>query len=201
MDDLDLDWPSSGTKPTGLPTCCKAELIIERKPTSGIHLVADSVIYVDRSTPFSYPEGVKRVMHPELEAIAPSRYDVAKLEQWTHHLQKDGKCIEGNKIFTHLKNTNTLKTCVGVRDLYEIQKKGIVFYQKYFYGKAVFGWASVVQYFIGDLLVDLLVPYLCESDGGVVLVWDPLSRNWYSDNPALRHVSSTQAVVQPLDMR
>ena len=167
----------------------EAELILKTKPAPEPEQVIDSIIHVDRSIRPSYPDWMKEVMHPELEAVGPSEYDSAKLEQWIHDGQKDGKWIEGDKVYTHLKKTDTLKTCLGLRDLEEIQKKGIANFRKHFAGKAVFGWASVVRNRRGNLRV----PCLYEDGVGVVLYWDWLDRSWSSNNPALRHASSTQA--------
>ena len=144
------------------------------------------IIRVDRSIRPSYPDWMKEVMHPELGNLsAPPNYDITKVEQWLHDGQKDGGCIEGNKIYTYLKKTDTLKTCLGKRDLEEIQKKGIAFFRKHFKGKAVFGWSSVVRLRDGHLSV----PFLYGDDGKVVLNWDWLGHGWDSSNPALRHES------------
>jgi len=145
----------------------------------------DPIIRVDRSIRPSYPDWVKEVMHPELETVGPAEYDITKLEQWLHDGQKGGKWIEGNKIYAHLKKTDTLKTCLGLRDLEEIQKKGIAYFRKHFAGKAVFAWASVVRGRHGNLSV----PYLYESGGLVVLGWRWLVIDWFSSYPALRHAS------------
>lgn len=147
-------------------------------------LVLDPIIRVDRSIRPSYPDWVKTVMHPELENTGPAEYDITKM-QWLHEGQKDEKWIEGSKIYTHLKDTGDLKSHCGLRDLEEIQKKGIIFFRKHFAGKTVFGWSSVVQ----DLDGDLYVLYLYESDGKVVLNWSWLCHDWRSDNPGLRHAS------------
>lgn len=145
----------------------------------------DSIIRVNRSVRPSYPDWAKTVMHPELEPTGPAEYDIEKVEQWLHDGQKDGKWIEGNKIYAHLKETDTLKTCLGLRDLEEIQKKGIAFFRKYFQGKAVFGWKSVVRNRYGILFV----PCLCEDDDEVVVRWSWLARGWDGRSPALRFAS------------
>jgi hypothetical protein len=152
-------------------------------------LPIDPIIRVDRSIRPSYPDWAKTVMHPELESVGPAEYDITKVKQWLHDGQEDGKWIEGNRIYTHLKDTNTLKTCLGLRDLEEIQKKGITFFRTHFKGKAVFGWASVVRSRDGDLRVSCLY----ESGGEVVLNWLWLGDDWDSFYPGLRHASSPQA--------
>jgi hypothetical protein len=151
--------------------------------------VLDPIIRVDRSIRPSYPDWMKEVMHPELESVGPAEYDISAIEQWLHDGQKDGKYIEGNKIYNHLKKTDTLKTCLGLRDLEEIQKKGIAFFRKHFKGKAVFGWAGVMR----DRNGYLVVPYLYEFDGKVVLDWHWTDGVWHGNDPALRLASSTKA--------
>jgi len=187
----DLDWLSTGDnlKSVSLLARGEAELVLKTKPVPEPEQVIDSIIRVNRSIRPSYPDWMKEVMHPELETIGPAEYDGTKLEQWLHDGQKDGKWIEGNKIYAHLKKTDTLKTCLGLRDLEEIQKKGIAYFRKHFAGKAVFGWASVVRRRYGDLHV----PYLYQGGDEVILVWSWLGISWNSHDPALRHASSTQA--------
>ena len=142
----------------------------------------DTIIRIDRSVRPVYPDWAKIMMHPDLEPAGPAEYDIMEVKQWFHEDQKDGKCSEGNKIYAHLKETDTLKTCLGLRDLEEIQKRGIVFFQKYFQGKAVFCWKAVVRSPGGNLYV----PYLCERGGAVVMDWRWLGIDWDDNNPALR---------------
>lgn len=145
----------------------------------------DSIIRVDRSIRPSYPDWAKRVEHPDLEPTGSSEYDITTVKQWLHDGQKDGKWIEGSKIYAHLKETDTLKTCLGLRDLEEIQKKGIAFFRKHFQGKAVFAWKSVVLHRDDDLHV----PFLYELGGEVVMDWDWLVNDWRGSYPALRFAS------------
>ncbi len=145
----------------------------------------DPIIRVDRSVRPSYPDWVMTVMHPELENAGPSEYDVSKDEQWLHDDQKGGKWTTGNNIYVHLKETGDLKNHYTLRDLEEIQKKGIAFFRKYLAGKAVFAWGSVVR----DRNGNLSVPYLCEGGGSVVLCWYWLGCGWRSFSPGLRHAS------------
>lgn len=163
----------------------EADLVLKTKPAPEPEVVIDPIIRVDRSIRPSYPDWVKTVMHPELENIGPAEYDIAKLELWLHDGQKDGKWIEGNKIYAHLKETGDLKNHCGLRDLEEIQKKGIAFFRKHFNGKAVFAWQGVVRYRRGNLNV----PYLFESGDEVVLRWHYLDDDWHSNDPGLRHAS------------
>jgi len=147
---------------------------------------ADAIIRVDRSVRPSYPDWVKMVMHPKLEPTGPAEYDITKVKQWLHDGQKNGKWVKGEKLYAHLKETDSLKTCLGLSDLEEIQKKGIAFFRKHFqHSKAVFAWKSVVRNSDGSLLV----PYLCEDGDEVVVDWNWLDNDWYDSNPALRFAS------------
>ena len=167
----------------------EAELVIKPKPASVPEVEIDPIIRVDRSIRPSYPHWVKMVMHPELEDKGPAEYDISVVEQWLHDGQKDGKRVKGNEIYDHLKKTDTLKICLGLRDLEEIQKKGITFFRKHFKGKAVFGWAGIVR----DSGGHLLVPDLYEDDDEVVLSWYWTDGDWDDYRPALRFANSTQA--------
>ncbi len=151
----------------------------------------DPMIRADCSVRPSYPDWVKTVMHPELENAGPAEYSAESIEQWLHDGQKDGKWTTGNNVYAKLqeKDNELLKTCLGLRDLEEIQKKGIAFFRKYFAGKAVFGWSGVVRSRFGDLVV----PFLCEGGGEVVLRWRWLGVVWSGRGPALRHASSPKA--------
>ena len=144
----------------------------------------NTIIRVDRSIRPVYPDWVKKVMHPELEGAGPSEYDLATVEQWLHDDQEKSVVV-GNRIYDHLKKTDALKTCLGLRDGEEIKKKGIEVFRKFFEGKAVVLWASVVQ----DRDSDILVPYLVEEGGVVVVYWGVLDRDWDDSRLALRFAS------------
>jgi hypothetical protein len=144
----------------------------------------DTIIRVDRSVRPVYPEWVKEVMHPELEGTGPAEYDLAKVEQWLHDEQKKGVMV-GNRIYEHLKSNNMLASCLGLRDLEEIQKKGVRCFPKPVKGNAVFGWKSVVLGHGGNLSV----PCLVEVGGGVLLDWYWLTHDWSDERPAHRFTS------------
>ncbi len=165
----------------------EAELVLKTKVvlTPAPEVEVSPIIRVDRSIRPSYPDWVEKVTHLELEDVGPAEYDITKTEQWLHDGQKDGKWIEGKKIYAHLKETGDLKNHYTLRDLEEIQKKGIVFFRNYFAGKAVFGWGSVVRHRDGDLSA----PYLYEDGDKVVLHWFYLGYGWSSNYPGLRHAS------------
>lgn len=159
---------------------------VEIKPEATI----DQVIHVDRSIKPTYPDWVKKVLHPELESVGPTEYDASSIDQWLDNDQNSGNMTTGYKVYATLKEKDMklLKTCLGLRDLEEIKKKGINFFWKHFRGKAVFGWASVTQNH-GD---NFSVPYLYERGNSVVLSWRDVGSHMTVGNPALRHVSSPQ---------
>lgn len=146
--------------------------------------VIDTIIRVDRSIRPIYPDWVQMVMHPEFENTGPAEFDLAEVEQWLHNKQKQG-VVEGNVIYQFLKDNDMLKTCLGLRDGEEIQKKGIDLFRRFFKGKAVYLWKSVVQGRGGRLYVPCL-----RGGGSEVLVdWRWLDDVWYSLAPALRLAS------------
>jgi len=187
----DLDWLSTGENLKSVIMLARgeAELVVKAKPAPipESEPVIDPVIRVDRSVKPIYPDWVKEVLHPELENIGPAEYDASSIDQWLHDDQKNGNWTTGNNVYAKLKEKDCklLKTCLGLRDLEEIQKKGITFFRKHFKGKAVLGWASVGENRDGNLFV----PYLCEFGDEVVLRWSWLGIDWDDFGLALRHAS------------
>jgi hypothetical protein len=159
------------------------ELLVVEKPKPGLtsEPVLDFLVQVDRLVKPSYPDWMKKVMHPELECSGPAEYDLSTVEQWLHDDQKRGSVV-GNTIYKHLQKGDNLATCLNLQDGLAIQQKGIAVFRKLFAGKAVFLWGSVVQ----DRDGDLRVPYLYEDGGKVVVYWYWLDDYFYSDYPALR---------------
>ncbi|OGI27472.1 MAG: hypothetical protein A2359_05050 [Candidatus Moranbacteria bacterium RIFOXYB1_FULL_43_19] len=141
----------------------------------------DTIIRIDRSIRPAYPDWVQMVMHPELEDTGPAEFDLAEVEQWLHNKQKRG-VVEGNVIYQFLKDNDMLKTCLGLRDGEEIQKKGIDLFRRFFKGKAVYLWKSVVR----DRDGFLGIPYLGGGGSGVIVSRSWLDRDWYSSESALR---------------
>ncbi len=153
----------------------------EKKPEP----VLDTLIRVDRSIRPVYPDWMKTVMHPELESTGLVEYDLGTINPWLHDGQKNGRYMEGNKLYEYLKEQKMLESCLSLRDGEEIQKKGLAVFRKFFQGKAVFLWKSVVRRRGGSLNV----PYLYEDDDGVVVGWRWLGSSWDGNDPALRFAS------------
>lgn len=142
----------------------------------------DTVIRVNRSICTVYPEGMQEVMHPELEVVGPVEYDLTQVELFLNDGQKDRKRMKGTELYEHFKETDSLKNCLGLHDAVAIQKKGIKVFRKFFGGKAVFFWKSIVR----DRGGHLHVPFLYELGGEVCLYWVWLGDDWYRVHPALR---------------
>ncbi len=145
----------------------------------------NTLIRVDRSIRPVYPDWVETVIHPELEPTGLVEYDITSVALWLHNGQKDSRSMEGSKLYKYLKEKKMLESCLSLRDGEEIQKKGLAVFWKFFGGKAVFLWKSVVQNRNGDLRV----PYLFEGDGEVVVYWRWLDDRWFVSYPALRFAS------------
>jgi len=140
---------------------------------------------VDRSVKPTYPNWMKKVMHPELEGTGPAEYNLeTQVEEWLHDDQKS-EVIHGQVIYDYLKKRDMLADQLGLADLLAIQAKGIKVFRnlfKSFKSKAVFGWRSVVEVRNGHLDV----PCLYEDGDWVVLSWRWLDNGWDSRRPALR---------------
>jgi len=164
----------------GLGPVCKT-VLFEKKPEP----VLDTLIRVDRSIRPVYPDWVETVMHLELEPTGPVEYDLGTVDLWLHYRQKNGPSLAGYKPYEYLKKKKLLEVCLSLRDGEEIQKKGIAVFRKFFQGKTVPLWKSIVQARSGGLRV----PYLCEHDGMVVMRWDWPENYWIGFRPALCLVS------------
>ena len=183
----DIEWLCTGNNFLNVIRLARGEAVLTMKepPPPKVELPLNTLIRVDRTQKPDYPSWLKKVMHPELEAQGPAEYDLANVEQWLHDGQKGGKWIEGNKIYAHLKDNDLLKTCLTLCDGEEIKKNGVEAFRKFFKGKALFLWGSVVQGGVAGLCVP------CLSVGGdeVVVGWHRLVDDWYGDNPAGRLAS------------
>ena len=167
-----------------IPRLLAGELVVvEREPKPEPML--DTIIRVDRAVRPVYPDWMKKVMHLELEATGAAEYDLATVQLWLHDGQKNGGVMVGNTIYDHLKSNTMLESCLGLADGLAIQKNGVEAFRKFFGGKAVFLWKSVVQ----DRVVGLRVPYLVGRSGVVVVLWLWLDDDWRDSGPAARFAS------------
>ena len=144
--------------------------------------VSPFVVKVDRSVKPIYPDWMEKLLHPELETTGSAEFNLADVSLWLHEGQQNGGVTIGNPIYEHLRDKDMLETCLNLQDGLAIQKKGIAVFRKFFGGKAVFLWKSVVQ----DRGGGLSVPDLCEYDGQVVVGWRWLDDSFCGGGPALR---------------
>lgn len=183
--DIDPDaargWEMNGealTKVLDSALCPPKSVTVSVAPT-------DTIIRITRPVRPIYPDWVKKVMHEDLHDAGPGEYDLASIDPWLHDGQRNGGRTTGNRIYEDFKRNNSLKTCLGLRDGEEIQKKGIAVFRQFFGGKAVFLWRSVVLGSLGGLNV----PFLYERGDAVVVYWSWLGDGWYDDSPAARFAS------------
>ena len=179
--DVARGWEANGealTKVLGSALCPPKSVAVNVAPT-------DTIIRITRPVKPTYPDWVKKVMHPELEDVGLGEYDLASIDPWLHDGQRDGVRVKGNHIYEDFKRNDSLKTCLGLRDGEEIQKKGIAVFRQFFSGKAVFFWKSVVL----DSNGNLYVPYLYEFGDEAVVYWFCLDHDWSDSDPAARFAS------------
>lgn len=146
--------------------------------------IAPNTIFVDRSVRPNYPSWMREVMHPELELTGSDRFDTDSLQ--VHRIQIEG-FFNGQVIYDQLKSENLLGSCLNIRDLEEIQKKGIAHFRRHFQGKEVFGWKSVLK----NDSDSLTVPYLLEKRGQVIMEWRWLIADFRGFTEPLYFVSGT----------
>ncbi len=181
--DIAEGWRNNGK---GLTKALRAALLPPEPAKATVaEQPLDSIVRVERSQKPSYPDWMKKVMHPELECTGPAEFDLGTLDQWLHDGQKGGKWVKGEVIYDHLKSAKMLDTCLSLQDGLAVQQKGIAVFRKHFGGKAVFLWKSVVL----NRDDSLHVPYLIEFGGQVVVGWIWFGYGWRGLNPALRFAS------------
>jgi hypothetical protein len=142
-----------------------------------------SVIRVNRCFLPVYPKFFRRILYPQLEKTGPMEYDVAKLRQWLHIRQTQSGVVKGRVIQGYIQETGLLKTCLNLRDLEVIKKKRLVFFRNHFGTKKVTAWKSVIENRNGELDV----PILFEKDGKLLLNWQSLASDWYSNYPVFQY--------------
>jgi len=159
-------------------------------------LETEHVVHVDRSILPVYGRWVTKLMHPELEGSGPTQFEARKLELWRHPKQNCG-VLTGTAIYEYMEEYKMVRDSLGLRDLEEIQRRGIAFFRLHFGGKAVFGWKSTVMYRDSELNV----PYLAEDGDEVLQCWRML-RHCFTDKdyalrfPKIRNVQSLAALNQ-----
>lgn len=154
-------------------------------PKNPASKAGSSIVRIDRSIRPAYPDWMKDVLHPELEATGPTEFDLATLDSYLFGKQQTGGVETGNRIYKHLKSENLLGSCLNLQDARAIQEMDIEAFRMHIKGKAVFFWKSVVR----GRGSTLSVPYLCERGGQVRLLWLWLGHDCRHSDPALRFAS------------
>jgi hypothetical protein len=168
--------------------------LLQRKPKPvepPPELVSEpTTIQVNRSVVIPsarYPDGFKKLIHPEFEAKGPAKYNLRTgVQEWFYGNQgKEGNFVDGQAIYKHLETSGELLFHFGLADLLVIQMVGgIGILHELFFGKDVFGWRSVAQFSRDD---DIRVPCLCEIDGSAVITFRwVMGCKWGPKDPALR---------------
>lgn len=151
----------------------------------------DSIIRIPFAAPIRYPGWAQGLKHPELERRGPAEYDLASLRPWTHPGQFDENGVKGSVIYAELVKEGILETCIGLRDLLEIRKKGVVQYRRFFGLSIVYGWKSIVEErVIGEEREPYcLIPYLYVYNDCIIQDWNGIANDWYKAYVAYRHQS------------
>ena len=138
------------------------------------------ILSVDRSVRPTYPDGVEKVMHPDLEATGPEQCDPGAAILYSHPKQKNGGWIKGNELYAFLKETGLIEHCWSLRDGEEL-KENPHLYPEAWKGKCIFLWKSVV---LEHRSGALSVPYVYWNDGAVDLGWGWLVDDLCDAHPA-----------------
>ena len=145
---------------------------------------APIIIKVDRSVAPVYPEGFVSI-NPRQELVhRPDEYDLSTVGIWYHDNQKTGRgFVSGLVVYEQLRQEHAFVSCLNLQDGLAIQQKGVDVFRKFFAGKEVFLWGSLVMSDYGEVLV----PSLYEEDGEVEVGWSKISQNFDSRRPALMY--------------
>ena len=144
--------------------------------------VIDYTIHVNREIKYIYPSGLV-LKYPNLESSGPSSFDLDKdVEMWRHPKQIEGAKINGFDILAYLVESNSIESCLSLKDGEAIIEKGLSFFFVAFKGHNVFLWKSVGSKGDGNFRV----PYLSSKDGTVKVSWHDLRDVFFSKEYGLR---------------
>ena len=146
----------------------------------------EELVTVDHKITPATPTWFKEWKYPDLNKVGDykSVFSAESLERWRHDDQKTS-VVTGKFLHKYMLETDLIKGSLSLRELEEIQKKGIAYFRKHFKSLAVFAWASMAMDVDGERYVPCLV------DGGVevILRWDWLGGSWSASDSALRFAS------------
>lgn len=134
---------------------------------------AEDFVAVDRSIMPAYPspDSIREIVFPDIESGGPPSFHIKKLLRFKDFFDKDENMGSLVGVYQALKASNYIRACLNLQDLVAIQKKGLPFFRRYFQGKQVFGWRTVV-YREWTLDIVAAVVTLCENEGRVELGWE-----------------------------
>ena len=169
----DVDWLSHGNNFKIVSAMRKREAELAR----------GTKVCIDRFVQPNYPEWVKKVWNPELENHGPAEYDLAvNVKLWVSEKQETDQ-VESHDLYQELEVKGMLTHCLGLRDLEQIQKKGLKTFQRFFGKKHVYAWKSVCSDASGNNFVPLLEEPVGEPR--IELRWSKLIWMVSNDRPAL----------------
>ncbi len=122
-------------------------------------MVPSSIIHVDRMSASVYPDSRMRAIIPSMQSLGPSEFNLDKLRKWRHSRQLRHESVRGYIISMCLRKKSLLSQCFNFQDLQEIQRKGLLYFLRYF-GKSIpCAWRSSSR--LGERK---LVPCLTKGD-------------------------------------
>lgn len=169
-----LKWLSAGDNIVKL-----GEVVQGLAEISQFEPVNNPMIVVNRTVQISYPEGVRSLLHPELEKTGPTEYNVKTIGFWREEHQAKGGGCSGTIILDQL--SRRLSDCLGWYDLNAIKRRGPAFFRENFYDNAVYGWRSAVRSHDGRIHV----PFLVDDMSNLLLSWRAIENGFSFEDPAL----------------
>jgi hypothetical protein len=141
----------------------------------------DTRIVVDRSQDVYLPGWVKEFVHPELQKVGPSEYDLTQVELYLHPDQgKEGVDLTGLSVLKHLESTGLIRYCLGFHDASAMRAMDIDIFRRFFGRKLVFCWKATAL----DQSGHMHVPFFFDSGGMVDVDWYELTGLWRVYDPA-----------------
>jgi hypothetical protein len=151
----------------------------------------DASVFLDHSFPSAYPEFAELGIFPKEKEGTIMGFNPDMMEQWFHGDYIKGRA-SGEMILEYLRYNYLLEDCIGLPELGGIYQKGPIFFSKYFEGKAIFAWQSVLKMPRGRY-----VPYLIQFGGPVVFCLHWMGGLCKENFIALRHTESSRIYAKP----
>lgn len=136
-------------------------------------MAKDSIVYVDRSKKPTYPNFVKRLMHPEMECKGPDKInlDFGDKKPWFEDdviKIKRKLVILGQENYGRLnEEVETIVSAISLQEGLAIQERGIVMFRKFFGGKYLLLSSSLALHRDGSFIA----PFLFIHDDTVNMGW------------------------------